>query len=116
MGRPPKTFPTRRTSSVRPSKIRRRCDNCGKLFPRTRTDKKFCDDNCRKEFHRHGAAYGPIKQALEKLIEKTVKSEVQKYATRLTALELANVERAEVEAQREAVRGQIKITDTTACV
>lgn len=29
-----------------------RCWNCGRLFPRTRSDKKTCDDTCRKALQR----------------------------------------------------------------
>jgi hypothetical protein len=76
MGSPLKKAPTRRESFSKTSKIRKRCDNCGDLFPRTRTDRKFCSENCRKEFHRYGAAYGPIKQALEKLIDKRTREQV----------------------------------------
>jgi hypothetical protein len=30
---------------------KRRCLNCGALFPRTKKERKFCSDNCRKEYH-----------------------------------------------------------------
>lgn len=54
---------------------RKRCLNCGRLFPLTKESRKFCKDECRKEFHRYGAAYGPLRQGLEKLIERTTREQ-----------------------------------------
>ena len=47
---------------------RRRCKNCGELFPKTRHNREFCSDACRKEHHRHGGAFVPLKDACEKFI------------------------------------------------
>jgi hypothetical protein len=55
---------------------RRRCDNCGKLYPQTKPHKRFCKPECKNEFHQHGAAFGPLKQRLEKLINKEVAARV----------------------------------------
>jgi hypothetical protein len=64
------------------------------LFPRTRKDRKFCKEECRKEFHRFGSGYGPIKQALEKLIEKRTRDQVKEVSKRLTDIEqLWNLDR-----------------------
>lgn len=60
-----------------PSKVktfkRRRCENCNALYQPTREDQRFCrkdGDNCRKEFHRYGSSYGPLKTGLHKAIDK----------------------------------------------
>ena len=52
---------------------RRRCENCNRLYTPIREDQRFCQhdgDNCRKEFHRYGSSYGPLKTGLHKAIEK----------------------------------------------
>jgi hypothetical protein len=51
---------------------RRRCDNCGKLYPLTKPNRRFCGAECKKEFHQHGAAFGPLKERIAKLIRKEV--------------------------------------------
>jgi hypothetical protein len=62
-----------RETKPKPSKKlrRRRCNNCGTLYPLTKPTRKFCSEQCRKEFHQYGAAYGPLKAKLEKLIEQS---------------------------------------------
>jgi len=47
-----------------------RCDNCSKPFLKTKPHKRFCSVQCQKEYHRHGAAFGPLKDKLTKLIEQ----------------------------------------------
>lgn len=51
---------------------RRRCQNCNRLFlPKLNWVKRvvrFCCDACRKEFHHHGSAFGPLKITVEKMI------------------------------------------------
>lgn len=32
--------------------------------------KKFCNDECRNEFHKHGSAFGPLKGRLETLVKR----------------------------------------------
>lgn len=49
---------------------RRRCYNCGGLFPLTKKNRKFCKTQCKDEFHNYGAAFGPLKVTLTKLVEK----------------------------------------------
>jgi len=58
-------------SQNKPTK-RARCENCHALYrPNPRRPKqKFCSDNCRKEFHRYGSSYGPLKTGLHKAIDK----------------------------------------------
>lgn len=56
-------------SAKQPSK-RRRCDNCNTLFRPGRIWAKFCSEKCRKEFHRYGSSYGPLKTGLHKAIDK----------------------------------------------
>jgi hypothetical protein len=51
----------------------RRCGNCNILYQPVRNNQKFCTKNkgqCRKEFHRYGSSYGPLKTGLEKTIDK----------------------------------------------
>jgi len=54
---------------------RRRCRNCDKPYYLTRKHKKFCTTECKDEFHRHGSAFGPLKNHLTKLIRETGKEE-----------------------------------------
>ena len=49
---------------------RKRCENCNKLFEPKKPWSKFCKDECRKEFHRYGSSYGPLKTGLHKAIDK----------------------------------------------
>jgi hypothetical protein len=57
--------------STRPKK---KCDNCGKDFPKLnpegkpwKKNKRFCDDNCKAEFHRFGSAFGPLKETVSNI-------------------------------------------------
>lgn len=65
---------------------RRRCDNCGKLYPQTKPHKRFCKGQCKKEFHQHGSAFGPLKQRIEKMITKEVGSRVAMEVARVIAM------------------------------
>ncbi len=49
---------------------KRRCKNCNELFQPVKEHQLFDCENCRKEFHRYGAAYGPLRTGLERAIEK----------------------------------------------
>jgi len=40
----------------------------------------FCSDACRKEFHHHGSAFGPLRIKLEKMIDARFRELVQKIA------------------------------------
>jgi hypothetical protein len=83
-----------------------RCENCGSFFPRTRKDRKFCGDPCRKEFNRFGAAYGPLKQNLQELIVKQSREQVKDLTARVEILEagmeLLLVERSSADAKPQA--------------
>ena len=46
--------------------------NCPERFPMTKVNRKFCSDKCRLEYHRYGAAYGPLRDKLTKLIDETI--------------------------------------------
>jgi hypothetical protein len=49
---------------------------------------KFCQSNCRKEFHKNGGnAFGPLKIRLEKLVQVMVRSIVGEMERRLSGLE-----------------------------
>ncbi len=70
-----------------------KCDNCGKAFPKLnpegkpwKKNKKFCDDNCKAEFHRFGSAFGPLKETVSNI----AREEAQK-AARVTDGALARV-------------------------
>ena len=77
-----------RAKTAEPKKLpRKRCLNCAKLFEMTRQGKRFCSDACRKEFHHYGAAYGPLRDKLEALIEKRVKEQVGFLVVRLGLVE-----------------------------
>lgn len=52
-----------------------RCKNCPKFFPKTRPNREFCSQDCKDEYNRHGSAFGPLRERLTKLIEKTSKEE-----------------------------------------
>jgi hypothetical protein len=73
----PKVRRERRALAARyrePKKFtRRRCDNCGKFYLKTRDNKKYCSLQCKDEFNRHGSAFGPLKDYLTKLIKKESK-------------------------------------------
>jgi hypothetical protein len=71
---------------------RRRCRNCFKwLVIGKQQNKVFCSPQCKKEFHYYGAAYGPLKLKLEKLIDQKVAAEVaevyEELLGRIVALE-----------------------------
>jgi hypothetical protein len=80
-----------------PSRRRKRCLNDNKLFIPARNvpDQKFCSDACRKEFHHHGSAFGPMKLGLYARIdkkyaalEKTMKTELRVIGELLRHLQL----------------------------
>jgi len=75
-------------SQSKPTK-RARCENCHALYhPNPRRPKqKFCSENCRKEFHRYGSSYGPLKTGLHKAIDKKY-AELEKF-TRAALVGLA---------------------------
>lgn len=50
-----------------PSKL---CDNCGKRTIVTKKSKRFCSNQCRMEYHKYGAAFGPLKAKLVKVIKE----------------------------------------------
>lgn len=58
------------TTNKTPKRKRIHCHNCNKLFVPQKPWAKFCKENCRKEFHRYGSSYGPLKTGLERAIEK----------------------------------------------
>lgn len=63
-------------SSERPT--RKRCKNCPKFFELTKPNREFCTPKCKAEFHRYGAAYGPLKEKLERLVTAASKAEAAK--------------------------------------
>ena len=62
---------------VRPVLPPRPCDNCGvkyrpgrKLIP---GQHGFCQDNCRKEFHKRGGSFSKLKPEIAKEVRKQVR-------------------------------------------
>lgn len=111
-----------------PSKVktfkRRRCENCNALYQPTREDQRFCrkdGDNCRKEFHRYGSSYGPLKTGLHKAIDKKVIDLEKTLKVRCALLLDGGVDRQRVELgklrlQIDALRGQIEeIAESLRC-
>lgn len=74
---PPKLLAAAAQPAPLPLKFpRRRCDNCGEFYPLTKPNRRFCKTECKKEFHQHGAAFGPLKARIEKMIRKEVAGQV----------------------------------------
>jgi hypothetical protein len=65
----------------RPEIRRHACLNDGKLYWKTRPNKKFCSRKCKEEFNRYGSAFGPLRDWLTKLIEKNAKGEAVRQFT-----------------------------------
>ena len=61
--------------AAKPKQKRRRCRNCDALFPLTKPNRQFCKIECKNEYNRYGAAFGPLKAKLEKLVRKLVDAE-----------------------------------------
>jgi len=82
---------------------KRRCMNCGKFFPMTKPNRKFCGTPCQQEFAHYGSAFGKLKLTLEELTGKwtraTLKAERERH--------LAAVERLEnaIEHQKQMMDG-----------
>ena len=65
---------------------RKRCENCNKLFEPKKLWAKFCKDECRKEFHRYGSSYGPLKTGLHKAIDKQCAALIKKHRAEVVEL------------------------------
>jgi len=52
---------------------RRHCHNCNRLYWPETPWQRFDTEQCRKEFHHHGGAFGPLKIRLEKIIRVSIK-------------------------------------------
>jgi hypothetical protein len=74
------------TVSGRPKRFR--CHNCDKLTVKNPAQPKqrFCCDACRYEYNKHGAAFGPLRSKLEKLVHQIIRDEVKKLDTQLSRL------------------------------
>ena len=68
--------PVQRTLSGRPK--RKRCKNCGDLFPITKPNREFCSDNCRKDFHRNGGAHMKVLQTIRKELPGLIREAFKK--------------------------------------
>jgi hypothetical protein len=101
---------------------RRRCLADNKLFYPKLQKQRFCSDACRKEFHRYGESYGPIKMGLERAVEKKYGELAKASKARmdflhqfcgnlLTDVKKLIVEGKELRSQIDALRGQNKNQD-----
>jgi hypothetical protein len=74
---------------------RKRCKNCPEIFRPSQRNQDFCCANCRKEFNKHGAAFGPLNRALDKKIANRIKVLSPADQVRMDSIEkrLAFVER-----------------------
>jgi hypothetical protein len=100
--------------------IRKRCANCPKFFTPRTSNQRFHDAACKDQFHNNRSGFGKLRDRLPKFIKAEARLMFCEIEARLKELEgsvkLLLVEREEANAKRAAVRGQIKIADTTACV
>src|SRR5271154_2023750 len=51
---------------------KKRCLNCDKKFEKTKPNRKFCKQDCKDEYNRHGSAFGPLKTRLERIVKLEV--------------------------------------------
>jgi len=49
---------------------RRKCDQDGRMYQPTRPNSRFCSDECKRAFHRHGGAYMKLKADTAKEIKR----------------------------------------------
>lgn len=94
-----------RARPVKKSKMkRRRCLNDHKLFQPKLRNQKFCCDPCRKEFHRYGSSYGPLRTGLHRAIDQKYSSLKKDLLDCLARLEtrLLLVERVQADAKPQA--------------
>jgi hypothetical protein len=62
------------------------CKNCPHWFkPREKggSEQLFCTNECRKEFHRNGAAFGKLREQLPKMIAKEVERQAPQIIAQL---------------------------------
>ena len=69
-------------------------------------ERGFCRDNCRKEYHKHGGALGPLRRALEKTLQQRIKELSPADVKRLDSLDarLRKLERFIAELWKAAER------------
>jgi hypothetical protein len=99
--------------------IRKRCANCPKFFTIESArgkHKKFCGKKCRMEWFRFGAAWGPLKEKIEKLIVKSTKEaagtilEKENLIAAMRAvgfIHRSQVKKLKPEHTREGIQGQL---------
>jgi hypothetical protein len=76
-----------------------RCENCSKGFMQKKPWARFCKDECRKQFHLNGSAFGKLKEQLLKVIQKETKAVAEE------------VIREEVARQNTALRDAVDALD-----
>lgn len=83
------------SSTLSGRRKRFRCHNCDKLTIKNPTQPKqrFCSDACRYEYNKHGAAFGPLKAKLEKLVRQIIQDEVARLKQDIGFLAQVEIER-----------------------
>ncbi len=76
-----------------------RCENCSKGFMQKKPWARFCKDECRKQFHLNGSAFGKLKEQLLKVIQKETKAVAEE------------VIREEVARQNAALRDAVDVIE-----
>ena len=59
------------------AKRRRRCHYCNALFEITSNRgemRRFCNSGCRRDYHKFGSAFGPLKDSFERRIDRAAYS------------------------------------------
>jgi hypothetical protein len=90
-----------KTISGRPK--RKRCFNCGALFDLTKDWRRFCSDNCRKDWHKHGSAHQSVLRAVRKDLPKLIREAFKK-----PPQELLDAVIREIEKRRAAARSHAR--------
>jgi Tryptophan RNA-binding attenuator protein inhibitory protein len=76
---PAKETRQRGTKGVNPAWAnlpKRHCDDCGKKYkpfrPVKEGERGFCNNNCRKSYHKHGGAYRKLRVEVQKMVNKEI--------------------------------------------
>lgn len=70
---PPETPSDQPRKPTRANPVKRKCDNCGKMYLATRADARFCKARCRGQYHENRTAYGQLKEKLSRFITKEIR-------------------------------------------
>lgn len=73
----------------RPMRPKPPCPNCGKAIEDGRADKRFCDDDCRKNYHRGGKLNRAKLRAIVKRMVAEERRDLPALVNQMVASELA---------------------------